>query len=693
MILLELQLHNFRQFYGSSPAIKFATGSNSINVLFGSNGAGKTAILNSFTWAMYDSVSKGFLFEDQIINKRAVREAAPGSTLEASVQIKFEHLGRIHLLKKTVHAIKGMDAELVAKGEPQTTLMWADTDGKWKSETSIADVIGRILPRDLHTYFFFDGERIERIVQPSGDDQADIANATKKLLGLEVIERAVRHLGAAKKTLEKELEQVGDAATKEILHRKADIEAKLAKTDERSGQAERNLAGQRERAHELKVRLSKLDEVKADQQRRDQLELDRDRATERLTNAKQQQNELLSSQGYKAFLDGASQSFLELIESLREKGELPAGIKRQFVDDLLEKDICICERPLDMVSARTARCAVESWKEKAGLAQVEEKAIRMGGEVRRIRIDQDAFWEQSDALQRRVSTDREELSRVQTELEDIHLRLKHSPQEGVKELEAQLVLAGEAIEQANQDIGSAKYERKGLEHELEKCLSDLRKCEQSEAKQRLAKRRLEATLDAITRLCESRVLYEARFRRTLTEKVRSLFAKISYTPYVPEITETYSLRLLESAGGSALPVAASQGENQILSLAFIGAVIDVARDFTKSKEKLPGPEASTYPIVMDSPFGSLGSAYRTQVAEKITALADQVVMMVTPTQWAGEVATALSGRVGKRYLLEYCTTKDDVPSESIEIDGHAHSLVVKSPNEFEYTIIREVEHD
>lgn len=693
MILHELQLSNFRQFYGLSPAIRFAKGASKVSVLYGSNGAGKTAILNSFTWAMYDSVSKGFLFPDQIINKRAVREAAPGTTLEASVQLKFEHLGRTYVLKKTVQAIKGVDTEVVSKGEPLTTLMWADADGKWKSEIGTADAIGRVLPRDLHTYFFFDGERIERIVQPSGDDQADIANATKKLLGLEVIERAVRHLGAAKKTLEKELEQVGDDATKEILRRKADVEARLAKTDERSAQAERNLAGQRERAHELKVRLSKLDEVKVDQQRRDQLELDRDRATESLASAKQQQNELLSAQGYKAFLGGASQSFLDLIESLRQKGELPAGIKRQFVDDLLDKNLCICARPLDAASAHDARCAVESWKAKAGLAQVEEKAIRMGGEVHRIKIDQEAFWEQSDALQRRVSADREELSRVQTELEDIHLRLKHSPQEGVKELETQLALTDEAIEQAHQDIGSAKGERKGLEVELEKCLADLRKSQQSEAKQRLAKRRLEATLDAITRLNESRALYEIRFRRTLTEKVRSLFAKISYTPYVPEITETYSLRLLESAGGSALPVAASQGENQILSLAFIGAVIDVARDFTKSKEKLPGPEVSTYPIVMDSPFGSLGSAYRTQVAEKITALADQVVLMVTPTQWAGEVASALAGRVGKRYLLEYCTTKDEIPPENIEIAGHMHSLVVRSPNEFEYTIIREVQDD
>jgi DNA sulfur modification protein DndD len=692
MILLELQLSNFRQFYGQTPSIKFATGQGNVTVLYGSNGAGKTAVLNSFTWAMYDSVSKGFLFEDQIINKRAIRESAAGATVEASVQIRFEHLGRQYKLKKSVQAVKGADGELISKGPPETSLMWAAEDGNWKVEVGVADVIGRVLPRDLHTYFFFDGERIERIVQPSGEEQNDIANATKKLLGLEVIERAVRHLGAARKTLEKELEQVGDAATKEILQRKAGIEAELAKIEARADQAARNLVGQRERQKELKQRLSKLDEVKVDQQRREQLESDQTRATESMTAAKSQLGALLNADAYKAFISGPSQNFLDLIESLRAKGELPAGIKRQFVDDLLGKYTCICERPLDLLESRVAREAVERWKDKAGLAQVEEKAIRMGGEVRQLRTQQEGFWDQSDAQQRRIAADREEISRIQIELEDIGQRLRLSPQEGVKELEAQFEATGEAIEQANQEIGSAKNDRRRYEEDLRLCLLELRKSEQSEGKQQLAQRRLQATLDAISRLQESRSLFESTFRRTLTEKVRSLFAKISYTPYVPEVTETYALRLLESAGGTALPVAASQGENQILSLAFIGAVIDVARDFTRNKEKLPGPEASTYPIVMDSPFGSLGSAYRTQVADKITALADQVVLMVTSTQWNGEVANALASRVGKSYVIEYCTTKNDIPSELIDIRGHSYPLVVKSPNEFEYSIIREISH-
>lgn len=693
MILLELQLNNFRQFYGQTPALKFSTGPGNVTVLYGSNGAGKTAVLNSFTWAMYDSVSKGFLFEDQIINKRAIREAEPGASIEAWVQIKFEHIGRQYLLKKLIQAVKDTDGELLSKGPPLTTLMWAGEDGKWKTATNTADVIGRVLPRDLHTYFFFDGERIERIVQPSGEEQADIANATKKLLGLEVIERAVRHLGAAKKTLEKELAQVGSAATKEILHRKAAIEEELAKAEERANQATKNLEGQRERQKELRLRLSKLDEVKADQQRREQLEADLARIKESTKAAKSQLSALLNADAYKAFLDRPSQTFLDLIESLRAKGELPAGIKRQFVDDLLGKYLCICERPLDLAKSMDARRAVEQWKEKAGLAQVEEKAIRMGGEVRQLRAQQENFWDQRDAQQRRIANDREEISRIQTELEDIHLKVQQSPKEEVKALEHQLAAAGEAIEQANQEIGSAKNDCSRFEDDLRICAAELRKSEQSEGRQQLVQRRFQATSDAISRLQESRTLFETTFRRTLTDKVRDLFAKISYTPYLPEVTESYALRLLESAGGTALPVAASQGENQILSLAFIGAVIDVARDFTRTQEKLPGPETSTYPIVMDSPFGSLGSAYRTQVAEKITVLADQVILMVTPTQWNGEVASALSDRMGRSYVIEYCTTTSDIPTELIEVRGRSHSLVVKSTNEFEYSIIREVGHD
>ena len=59
----------------------------------------------------------------------------------------------------------------------------------------------------MHRYFFFDGERIEYIVRDN--QKSEIAEATKELLGIEVLNRSVRHLGEAKKSLETDLRLIG----------------------------------------------------------------------------------------------------------------------------------------------------------------------------------------------------------------------------------------------------------------------------------------------------------------------------------------------------------------------------------------------------------------------------------------------------------------------------------------------------
>ena len=143
-------------------------------------------------------------------------------------------------------------------------------------------------------------------------------------------------------------------------------------------------------------------------------------------------------------------------------------------------------------------------------------------------------------------------------------------------------------------------------------------------------------------------------------------------------------------GGCHLPVAASQGESQILSLCFIGGVIALAREYQAKQERLPGPDSSHFPLVMDSPFGSLGPNYRRQVADHITRLADQVIIMVTNTQWRGEVEQSFRGRVGKSYVLQYFSPKKDVTSETVELRGVPYDLIKASPSEFEYTTLVEV---
>jgi DNA sulfur modification protein DndD len=60
MKLISIQLYNYRPFYGLTPEIVFASrdGQNT-TVIHGNNGAGKTAILNAFTWVLYERFTPG----------------------------------------------------------------------------------------------------------------------------------------------------------------------------------------------------------------------------------------------------------------------------------------------------------------------------------------------------------------------------------------------------------------------------------------------------------------------------------------------------------------------------------------------------------------------------------------------------------------------------------------------------------
>ncbi|NEP44574.1 MAG: ATP-binding protein, partial [Okeania sp. SIO2H7] len=69
--------------------------------------------------------------------------------------------------------------------------------------------------------------------------------------------------------------------------------------------------------------------------------------------------------------------------------------------------------------------------------------------------------------------------------------------------------------------------------------------------------------------------------------------------------------------------------------------------------------------------------------------ANQLIVLVTKTQWRGEVAEEMADYIGKEYVLCYNSPKPDCEEDSIELNGVDYSLVKKSPNEFEYTEVLE----
>jgi DNA sulfur modification protein DndD len=100
---------------------------------------------------------------------------------------------------------------------------------------------------------------------------------------------------------------------------------------------------------------------------------------------------------------------------------------------------------------------------------------------------------------------------------------------------------------------------------------------------------------------------------------------------------------------------------------------------------------SAYPVAIDSPFGSL-SVFRDGVARHIPELAPQVLLLVSPEQYNGQVEKAMteSGRVGKRYYLTYHgPTMPERAAQELVVNGQRIQQYFPNRSD-EFTEIREL---
>jgi DNA sulfur modification protein DndD len=690
MKLHYLKLKNFRQFYGATPKIAFAKGKKNITVLHANNGSGKTALLNAFIWTMFDSYTPGFQLPEQIVNKRAIREATPGDIVEAWVELKFSHDGSNYVIKRAQEAVCIEDEPgWQNRSTSNATLQKESGSGNWRPIERVDDEIGRVLPKDLHNYFFFDGERIERIVRPSKKQQEEIKAAAKKLLGLEIVARGKSHLDKVRKKFEKDLQDTGDEELTALLKDKEKLENEKQQLASDVEENEVEIEHNQTRKKEIADKLLGHREIKSIQERRQFIEKEKDIKNADIAEYSKNLKQEISKHGYSVFINKLITNFREQVDRMREKGELPSGIKKQFVEDLLEKHKCICGT--ELIVGHPAHEKVKQWRQQAGLADVEEKALSMGGELKNYEAALGSFPTTLESLKTKIRNAYANITEFESELDDISDKLRKFPKEEIAGLEKQLSACEEKEKTLLFTIADKKARTESIKKKIIEIDKAIGKKQSEEEKQDLLLRRGRACRDAYNRLSTMLTLWDKRFRIDLEQKMQDLFSQMTLTPYLPQITESYGIVLKEAAGGKPLDVAASQGENQILSLAFIGSIIEVVRNQKQQHDTLAGGvDASSYPVVMDSPFGALDHNYRRQIAKILPNIAGQVVTLVTKTQWHGEVENAMMDKIGREYILTYYTPRDDVAEDLLEINGAKYPLIRQSTNGYEYTVIEEL---
>lgn len=656
MRLLSIEIDNFRQFSGKHTMVLDVQASENKNVIVihGENGSGKTTLLNAFKWCFYGQTD----FDSQtekLLNERSVASTPPGSRIEMAVKVEFEHEGLRHSARRFCLFKKGGNNDYEPIGGSTFKLSWVDAAGAFKESQNAETHMSQILPEKMQSYFFFNGERIEKLAHVNAAEQ--VQSAIKNLMGVEIVERASQHLGGA--VLAKLRRELKESSPKDL----ADVieaENLLVEEVERKKRAisvvDRNISEFKEELNEVNRALENNHEVSGLQRERTSLDEEIRELQEKTVRLSRERRDYLSANACLAFSEGLVSSSRAILDEKRRKGELPFKVKEQFITDLLEQGRCICDRELEANSQPYK--AVSAFKSSTTSADVENAFIETSSTLSQMEKGRTELFFKLKSFQRDEAIFRADVARKQGRIDVISKQIGSRDAEDISKLEAKRGDIFEKRDLALSKRGSLTSDLTTWEQQLAEKKQEREKLSQLHARGDVASRRLELA-EEVKRVIDA--LYVAlaeQVRSKLSSKVDATFKSIMRKPYWAEISKDYTLQIYKEVGGQKQIVyEKSTGESQITSLSFVGSIVSIARD-RAAEQASENFKGGIFPIVMDSPFGALDDDYRDKIAEYIPALAEQVIVMVSGSQWRGAVESRVTPRMAREYTLYSLTPAD-----------------------------------
>ncbi|UYO21126.1 AAA family ATPase [Bacillus sp. 41-22] len=650
MLIQKITFHHFRQFYDTQ-SITFA-GVNSeglVTVILGENGRGKTGIYRGLLFGLY-----GDMYLDQdadgkddivLTNTKALQEDYDGEKkgVTCTVTIDFLHNQNEFSISRSIFAVQN------DKGEKIERLHAAElknvTNGSVITDKEeIQQFVNEILDERVKNYFFFDGERIERLTRASEQQRKEIAKGIKNLLKIDDLLKSQEVLQALDKQVLKELQKHSSGDYQKKLKEKLENdEAKekakleLETTGVQLDEAEQRLEHLTTQLEQFQEEAQKIKELKQQEELLQTKQMEQRAAMQHLVGF----NNTLSLLLAKDILHSVKTKLEIVLDYQTEKMDI--GL--EFIQNLLSDLKCMCGTALQEGSKeyesimRLEKVAIRNVGKKAfyellthviqliGFLEDKENDLKYKlDEVSKKEYELETIRQQVESLNKQLSdTGIEDLATLNKERNDVH---KQQVQ-----LDVHMKQLRESIEE---------LERK--EEQLELALRDLKVKSGVHAK--LAKKQEETgkAVKAINQMIkEFEKIIIADLEKVTTNNLQQLLDD-SGNMNIQEvrIKKDYSLEVLNSYGHSFL-ANISQGQRQVLSLSFITALAQVAG----------GHASLEMPLFMDTPFGRLSSKHELNLLSFLPEVCSQWILLVTDREF-GDRERAMfleKGCWGKYYEL------------------------------------------
>lgn len=656
MLLKSIKLENFRQF--RDEYIDFAKGENGKNVtiILGENGTGKTTFAQAFSWCLYGETG----FSDKVILNRIVaNDMTPSEEKEVKVTLSLRH-GEVDykLIRRQVYHkdrlgnVKGdntvFDIELKDKNGNTTFV----------DQSRCELEVKQILPKELSRYFFFDGERINKMSKDISDGKkaTDFADAVKGLLGLNAMSSALVHFNPRSKNsvIGSYQQAFNTKSNKDIGEYTAIIEdcmKKLGEIDSRFDELDSEISAAESRKAEKSVEIKQYAEGEKLQNEKENLQ----QSIKTIEKLKATINRSICSDFNTSMSSFFSISLikraLEILSTHDFLGKDIPYIRKETIEYLLKQRVCICGTHLDegTVAYDKVKELIDFIPPKSisgSVSDFKEEAKRRVSKV----INADLMKRIEENL-KTVSQQEEEKANKIDQLDTIDKKLSGGDVRGkVRSINQEINTCNNVINKGRKERDKLNQEKGRLEGELSRANTSRKSLTLLDESNKKTQLYLTCAEKIYKELNEVYKNSEEKVRNQLQDTINDIFKQIYEGGLSLTIDEKYHISV--QANNYDGDVETSTAQSNSVIFAFITGIIQMAREnrnATDEDAKLLSSEP--YPLVMDAPLSSFDKRRIKTVCEALPKTAEQVIIFIKDTD--GDLAEKYMGnKIGSRHHFE-----------------------------------------
>lgn len=654
MFLKSIELTNFRQFRDVTIDFAQGKGGENVTIIIGENGSGKTTFAQAFLWCLYGETS----FSDKmLLNKKVGADMVAGDKEEVKVILKLDHGDNEYTLyrkqeyeKNNLNSIKGNHTVF--------NIAIKDVSGNttFVKKTQCESEVINILPKQLSKYFFFDGERIEKISKDisTGRKATEFADAVEGLLGLNAMKTAIGYLNPRIKngvirSYEDRFDSSSNTKIKKHTETIDKCNIRLEEIDARLEELDSEILVAQNHKTEKLAEIKQYAEGEKLQEEREKLQ-QRLNFSRKIKSDKHKEISREFNNSFNSFfsLSLIKRAFDELSEQEVTDIDIPS-ITSETIEYLIKQEMCICGTRLVENSEQYNN--VIKWINFLPPQSVSSSISDFKRESKsRIKPKSNGFLESISSSMARLSDLEEEIASLKNELMVIDQKLSGDDMRSIVRKINDSIKECDLIIKQNQKQRDELIREKGSV-EKEKASEDDKRNELALLDERNKKTQIYLTY-ANRIYSELNTEYEnseAEIRQRLENTMNELFKHIYDGGLYLTIDEKYHIIVnVEDYEGD---IETSTAQSISVVFAFITSIIKIARENRESSSenaKLLSSEA--YPLVMDAPLSTFDKRRIKTVCGILPTAADQVIVFIKDTD--GEIAEEHMGmHVGSRHTF------------------------------------------